>query len=317
MAHTFDNIGFEDPHATLKDTPEGVTEPDDTYIPEAWAGVESVAGEGIAAFVAVIDGGPLTWYAPHESFGFGWGANESALFAFTDSDLDAALFNGPALLSLIDYDGFESKWDGNEAFWFVMGSTAAAEFGTSVETFDGFESEWSDNEDFAFDIGDTSQTAASFDATPQSVEDFEHEWRDNESFAFDVGDTSQSSASFDDGSAETVEDFEETDFNVQLVTVLAVVAGDYDVEINGRSHVYTASGGESLTNIRDALVSRINNGPEPVTATTSGSAALKLKADNLPPAFTAGAQGPGPNDLSIVPIDSSLYWTQNEQAATI
>jgi hypothetical protein len=104
---------------------------------------------------------------------------------------------------------------------------------------------------------------------------------------------------------------------VQLVTVLASAAGNYDVEINGRSHVYVASGGESLTNIRDALLTVINNGPETVTATSSGSAALKLKADDLPPQFTAGVTGPGPNDISIVPIDSSLYWTQNEQPATI
>lgn len=118
-------------------------------------------------------------------------------------------------------------------------------------------------------------TVASYDSgSPEDFEDFEEEWLSNESFVFFL----------------TTPGF----------VVVNAQAGEYDSIINGVSHPFTATGMDTITDIRDGLVTAVNAGTEPVTAAPSSTDALLITPDVSNVAFTLDKATPAFDNSDMI-----------------
>ena len=80
MAHTFTNIGFEDPGASAL-VAFGELDVNETYLPNGWTAVLSgVGGHDTAEFPTSVFGGTLDWSPFAERFDALWDSNEEAIF---------------------------------------------------------------------------------------------------------------------------------------------------------------------------------------------------------------------------------------------
>lgn len=304
MTVSFLNTGFEEGDETQEQTPSGLF-----YLPAFWT-LTGLSASG-SEYATFSFGGVTLAY---ESFEL-WTANEFFLFEFESTDLIQATFNTGLFISAVEH--FEAEWSGNESYLVNdLPLRELMQFDTTNDDQEDFEEEWSGNENALFEFGPGDLLAASFDTgSPETVEDFEEEWLDNQNHktSFDPGDLS--SAEWDSNPGEPAEDFEEVDDSSHLVLINIGQVGLYTITINGRDHTYTSTSGSFLA-IRDALVSLINNGPEPVEAVPAVSSnemrlrATGLRAGDGPPFYSAGALGPDPGDITIVPTNTALYWTQ-------
>jgi len=313
MPATFTNLSFETPaDAGAGGVPNQVGE---IGLADSWVMVEIATAYEIASL------GGVSHEARAETFGIDWTGTDAFLSEFADADLTVAGFDSP---TLEHYEDFEEGWDTNEGFTFFLASVAAASFNTTSDAYEDFEREWSSNESNETTFVPADLTAALFDATPEAFEDFEDGWSGLTGpgdflFAFVALDLA--AASFDGADPEAYEDFEEVNDYEQAVTVIAVTAGDYDVVVNGRDHVYTATGPETVSDIRDALQSLLDSSPVGVTTSAVSSDQLLVGIATVPaadpPWFSIGATGPLPNRISVAKTDESLYWTQSGKMRTI
>lgn len=86
--------------------------------------------------------------------------------------------------------------------------------------------------------------------------------------------------------------------------VIATVANSslYRVIVNGVNFDYTSDGSATAAEIRDGLISAVNAGSEPVTASASG-ADVRLTADTAGESFTLSV---GDNKLTITPVTANV-----------
>ena len=289
---SFINLGFEDGVAGQPGTPTGWT-----------AGVVQETASLYAGYDGSLE------RQGSEDFEEGWDGNEDA-----DFDLDAANTAGPSY-NPSDVEDFENAWLGNEAFKFTIDPAVAAGYDTTPQSFEDYEEEWGTpgNEGFLFAfVGPpTDLDAADYDTTPQAFEDFEEEWKGNENFkTVFVGVPTDLDAAtfFAGGTPRDVEDFEDVDTSRFVVEVVAAVSGDYIVQVNTSIFKFTR-GSENTTQIRDSLVTLIQAGSEPVTASNGTGDTLKLTPDLTGEEFTASVDGPTPGDITIQDTDRTAFWT--------
>lgn len=310
MTVTFLNLGFEEGDNSSSTSPSG-----GLFLPSQWAltGLSSAGSE-----LANFDFGDLLITVDEFEH---WTVTTGFLALFDSPDIDTATFNTGLHVSTVEH--FEAEWSGNEDFIFSglpLRQLATFDTGTP-EGIEDFEEEWGGNENDIFAFTDPDLSSASFDTgTPEGIEDFEEEWGGNENYklAFVGTGTDLTAAIWDDGSSgDTVEDFEEVDDTSHVVNISIAQAGDYTIEINGRAHVHTATGGDTFTQIRDALVSILNSSPVDVLAIPAVSSnVLNIKATRLTPGdeypfYAVGASGPDAGDMVVVETDRNDFWTQS------
>ena len=284
----------------------------------------------------------------------GWtGVDEFFLFAFNDPDIATASFN--VFPSVQAFEAYEVQWgplDGsnsdyatkvgagfsaNETFLFALSTTASASFDTATpQSVEDFEEEWGpvdgsntdyatkvvagmpSNETFFSDIGDITTATAVFDSagTPENFEDFEELWDDNENYAFDISGISTSSAGFGASSPDAFEDFDRNlTAQANSASVNNFQDGNYNILINGQSHVYVAAG-DTQEQIRDGLLDAMSASAEPFTAIAAGSIGITFASTELPVTYTIGASSPAAA-IVITASDSANFWTQRGLMATI
>lgn len=166
MAHTFRNLGFEDPGPA-----DGLA--------DGWTFDQLASLELFSEYGPNIPGAPL------EAFEEGWLSNEDYKFLFIQLlvDLFPALYDDPSAPQ--SFEDFDQEWSDNQFFAFDIGgaSTDVAVYDAGTpQNFEDYEEEWLSNELFLFlfvGIG-TDLTAGLFDSvTPEDAEDFEDEWDGN------------------------------------------------------------------------------------------------------------------------------------------
>lgn len=282
----FDNLGFEDEHAT------------DTGLPDIWTVALTSSGMSTAAF-----GSSTPDRLPFEAFESEWSSNEDFLFDFTEPvdplEREQAVYDTAGTYEGVE--DFEELWNSNESFLFSRGSVEAASYDTTApEELEDFEEEWSSNEDFMFDWADVvagpGVDAADFDSsTPETVEDFEEEWSSNESFHFDRTTVSLNAASYD---GETVEDFEEV--NVPFVAI----ADSSTDTLTKLSHGLSDGETVTLSNVGGELPGGLNEGYEYFVVNKTANT-FQLSATSGGSAINLTTVGVGTH--TVTP-DPTVFW---------
>lgn len=312
MAHTFDNISFEDPDGASAVDVDG-----NEFEPNAWtATVVSSAEE-------YVDFGTAGFVERAERFEAHWSGLATFVHAYADpldlAELGIATFN--TLSGATTFESFEREWEDNENFHHGLSLTASASFDTTApQNFENFEEEWSDNENFASSIADITTATAAFDTAPENFEDFEEGWDDNDNYAFAIGDITTETAIFSGAVVDPYENFEHDSFiQWQVFVANAVNNGRYTITIEGEPHTYIADAATSATEIRDGLLAAIAAGSQPVVAVAASAADIFISRDetvlvparNTPLALIV--EGPEQGDLLKIPPGKTENWTQTGQ----
>jgi len=311
MAHTFENLSFEEAKAGSLKTLDG-----NEIEPASWTVVEWTTAQ------ETIDFPNPEYLLALESFEIGWG-NDDFLFAFVGVafDLEAAIFDAGPSPQVVET--FEQFWSSNEDFLFVLGRTEAASFGASLELFDGFENGWG-NDAFVFVFDDSVEPGTLLEAATSNPEDFESGWS-NDSYLteFDSPGTQLDAAEF--ASSDPFESFDDVtpDYVWAIrVDVPTTSTATYRVTINGEVVEYVGQS-EDDEAIRDELKSRIDNLSLPLQtqAIATNPPALYIGSTVLPPNLLLrldlnGATA-GEEFTKEAVRDFNLGWDQSGVMATL
>lgn len=98
---------------------------------------------------------------------------------------------------------------------------------------------------------------------------------------------------------------------VATIVVDTATTGTYTVVINGVSYTYSATvPSDSAGDIRDALVTAINAGTEPVTAAPVTGVTLTLTADNAGEPFVASLSGTRAADMTLTATTANYGYSE-------
>ncbi len=234
------------------------------YLATGWTSTYVSTGSAFANF------GDATVTEAAERFERNWSSNESYSVSIEPSAV--ATFN-PAGPYASTAEGFEVLWVSNESFSFDLGRLELLNFSSTLLPAETFEIEWSTNElyKFAFDVSDLTDA-------PSGPDNFEAHWRFNESFVTTI--TASAQAQFDGTSPQLAENFEEVDLHLWIVYLpLVIPSGEFKITVNNRDAVFNATGGESPTDVRDQLISQVNNLGDYYVARPANTRALYLMID--------------------------------------